>query len=120
MSPDSPETRLSRMETAVARLQERAEHQDKLIEAIAPVVTVSATQAVEIDTAKGAIRRIDRRLDQLAEHFDSREENEREREAAWKREISAQNAAWKRALLGQSVVLLGALIAAAAAIIAAT
>lgn len=114
MMPDSPETRLGRLERSVAKLEQRVEdvvsgHKDVVAE-----IKALRTLAVTVAEMRLGLSRVEEMCRET-----SKREEERERRDDEMREAQLRDSRnWRRALIVGSFAVLGAVITAAATIIA--
>lgn len=88
MNPETPETRIGRLETTVAKLEQRTDDHEIDIRAFAPITASHAVLTQQIITLQQAMDGVVRRLDE-----DQKERQVRQADA------SKDSRQWRRAIL---------------------
>lgn len=117
MSPDSPEARLGRLETAVARLEQRTDGLSTDVRTLTPLVVAVAEIKLTIVQIQGDMRSTNGAMDGIVNRMDREAEARRkgQEERAMNEQRDSRN--FKRTLIGVGIAAvlspLGTLIIAA-------
>jgi chromosome segregation ATPase len=95
MNPDSPETRIGRLETAVARLEQRTEDLRSDVKELAPLVVSVAEMRGAMARLQSDLTGVSDKVVDLGREFSQREEERQQAQLAalkdsqkWRRQIS--------------------------------